>query len=44
MIAYGAMDEAPFGADTRALLNELGFSEDEVAVLLAERVTRESLA
>ena len=35
---------APFGSDTRALLGELGFSADEVAALLAQRVTRESLA
>jgi crotonobetainyl-CoA:carnitine CoA-transferase CaiB-like acyl-CoA transferase len=35
---------APFGADTRALLGELGFTDDEVARLIAARVTRDGLA
>jgi crotonobetainyl-CoA:carnitine CoA-transferase CaiB-like acyl-CoA transferase len=35
---------APFGADTRAILAELGFSEDDVARLVAARVTRDGFS
>lgn len=34
---------APFGSETRAILGELGFSDAEIAALLAERVTREAI-
>ena len=35
---------APFGADTRAILAELGFSEDDVTRLVAARVTRDGFS